>query len=249
MTILDQIACERREAVKQAKAHMPLERLAAQASARVHHSLAENLREFAGKCVIAEVKKASPSAGVIKEEFEPESIACSYIEWGAKGISVLTEPNHFMGSFADLIAVRQITDLPVLRKDFIVDSYQVTETAAWGADVMLLIVAMIDPLLLRDLYEEGREYGLDILVESHNQDELEIAMDLPEAILGINNRNLKTFEVSLDTSRQLAAQIPAERLSISESGIASQSEIHELANLGYRGFLIGESLLRGNFSF
>ena len=248
MTILDKIADERREAVERAKTTTPLAKLAAQASARVHHSLAEALREFPGKCIIAEVKKASPSAGVIREDFDPRSIAASYVESGAKGISVLTEPNHFMGSMEDLIAVRQMTDLPVLRKDFIVDSYQVTETAAWGADVMLLIVAMIDPILLRDLYEEGREQGLDILVESHNQEELEIAMELQEAILGVNNRNLKTFEVSLDTSKQLAELIPDDRLSISESGISDQDEISELAEMGYRGFLIGESLLRGRFA-
>ena len=247
MTILDTIAEERRNAVADQKRILPATELLELSKERTHHSLAENLLSFPGKCIIAEIKKASPSAGIIKEDFDPETIASSYIESGAKGISILTEPNHFKGSHEHLKTVRQMTDLPILRKDFIVDPYQVSETAAWGADVILLIVAMIDPILLKDLYQQADEIGLDVLVESHNSKELEIAMELPSAILGVNNRNLKTFDVSLDTSRQLASVIPADRLCISESGISSQNEISELADLGYRGFLIGEALLRGRF--
>jgi indole-3-glycerol phosphate synthase len=248
MTILDTIADERRAAVKQAEASIPLRELEDIAAGRTHHSLAENLQSFSGSCVIAEIKKASPSAGVIKEDFCPTDIATSYMESGARGISILTEPNHFQGSQEHLADVRKITELPILRKDFIVAPYQVIETAAWGADVMLLIVAMTDPVLLKELYDTGMDLGLEILVESHNHRELEVAMGLQNAILGVNNRNLKTFDVSLDTSRSLAAEIGSDRMSVAESGISSQSEIQELAELGYNGFLIGEALLRGKFN-
>ena len=248
MTILDTIADERRNAVAEQKKILPVTELLQLSEDRTHHSLADNLHSFSGKCIVAEIKRASPSAGIIKADFDPETIAASYIESGAKGISILTEPNHFKGSHEHLKKVRQMTDLPILRKDFIVDPYQIAETTAWGADVMLLIVAMIDPILLKDLYQQAVEVGLDVLVESHNAKELELAVTLPNAILGVNNRNLKTFDVSLDVSRELASMIPADRLTMSESGISSQKEISELADAGYDGFLIGEALLRGSFA-
>ena len=246
-TILDQIADERREAVAQAKAIVLESELMDLAEARPHQSLAEQLRGNKGKCVVAEVKKASPSAGVIRENFNPAEIAKSYEEHGAAGISVLTEPNHFLGSHEHLAAVRAVTDLPILRKDFIVDPYQVTETAAWGADVILLIVAMLEGGLIEDLYAQAVELGLDVLVESHNARELEFALSLPKAIIGVNNRDLKTLKTTLEPSRKLAKMIPEKRVSIAESGISSQEEISELAALGYNGFLIGESLLTGRF--
>ena len=218
------------------------------ASDRVHHSLAANLKQFSGKCVVAEIKKASPSAGVIRDDFDPESIARAYIESGAKGISILTEPNHFQGSPDYLKQVRAITDLPILRKDFIVDEYQVTETAAWGADVILLIVAMIEPALMHALYDKALTFGMDVLIESHDEHELELAAQLPEAILGVNNRNLKTLKTTLEPSRNLFKLIPDGRLSIAESGMSSQGQISELGELGYDGFLIGEALLKGQFA-
>ncbi len=248
MTILDKIAEERRRDVEKAKAAVPEGDLAALAEGRTCHSLTTALRSHSGSAVVAEIKKASPSAGIIKETFTPEAIAEQYISCGAKGISVLTEPRHFMGSPDHLAAVRRVTNLPILRKDFMVDTYQVLEAAAWGADVILIIAAMVDEALMRDLYDCALANRLEVLVESHNEAELERACGLPEAVLGVNNRDLKTLNTSLETSRRLAQMIPGDRLSMAESGISTREEISELAALGYDGFLIGESLLNGKLT-
>lgn len=247
MSILDKIADERRRAVLIAKQNVALSKLESEASSRSHHSLKQALKANKGTCIIAEIKKASPSAGIIKSEFEPVAIAKAHIQSGAKALSILTEPNYFLGSKNHLSGVRECTDVPILRKDFIIDPYQVAETAAWGADVILLIVALLDQSLLNDLYQQSLSLGLDVLVESHSQEELDAALGLPEAIIGINNRNLKTLKVDLEVSRLLAKNIPETRLSISESGISSATEILEMASLGYDGFLIGEALLKNKF--
>jgi indole-3-glycerol phosphate synthase len=248
MTILDQIADERRRDIEQAKAVLPERALIDAAHARKHHSLIAALKAHSGKCVIAEIKKASPSAGVITKDFDPCAIAAQYIKAGAGGLSILTEHRHFLGSEDHLKAVRKLTELPILRKDFIVDPYQVTEAAAWGADVILIIVAMLDRGTIQAVYDKALTLGLEVIAESHDAEELEMAAALPRAILGINNRNLKTLRTTLDTSRKLAGLIPAGRVSISESGISSQTQIDELAAMGYNGFLIGESILKGKFS-
>jgi indole-3-glycerol phosphate synthase len=248
MTILDKIAEERRSDVKKLKGSVAEADLIELAAGRTHHSLSGALSTRSGRAVVAEIKKASPSAGVIKDSFDPEAIARSYIDCGASGISVLTEPRHFMGSPEHLKAVRAATDLPILRKDFMVDPYQVLEAAAWGADVVLIIMAMLDSATIKDIYDCAASNGLEVLVESHNEAELEAAAGLPEAILGINNRDLKTLKTSLEPSRRLASLIPQDRLSMAESGISSMEEIAELASLGYDGFLIGESLLNGKLS-
>jgi indole-3-glycerol phosphate synthase len=244
MNILATIMAERRQAVADARRSVPLERLREQAAGRRHHSLAAALsRPAAQPRIIAEVKKASPSAGLLRPDYHPERIAARYARAGACGISVLTEPLHFLGEEAHLRAVRSSVDLPVLRKDFMCDPYQVIEAAAWGADVVLLILAALDPAATRALYEEARACGLDVLAETHTPDEVRRAIELEEAIIGVNSRDLKTLTTDLSVALDLAAVIPPDRLAVAESGIRTPADIRSLREAGYRGFLIGESLL------
>ncbi len=243
-TILDTIMIERREAVAEAKRRVCVEQLREEAAGRDHVSLVRALSAADRPAIIAETKKASPSAGLIRPIYDPGAIAAGYETAGACGVSVLTEPNHFLGSEADLRAVRSRVSIPVLRKDFMCDPYQVAEAAAWGADVILLIVAALDVALMQDLYAYAQDYGLEVLVESHTSEELEHALALPDAIIGVNSRNLKTLVTDLDVARDLAVMIPDERLSIAESGIRESSEVMDLAVRGYDGFLIGEALVR-----
>lgn len=206
-------------------------------------SLVERLAAGRG-CIVAEVKKASPSSGVLRGDYEPAAIAAGYERAGAAGISVLTEPRHFLGSNADLLAVRAAVSVPVLRKDFICHQRHVREAARLGADVVLLIVAGLDRNELRYLYFEAEQCGLETLAEIHEESELEAALELDNAIVGVNSRNLKTLKTDLNIARRIASGIPGGRLSIAESGIKSASEIKELSGLGYKGFLIGETFLR-----
>jgi indole-3-glycerol phosphate synthase len=194
--------------------------------------------------IIAEIKKASPSKGVLREDFEPAAIAREYEENGAAAISVLTDGPFFQGSLADLGAARQAVRLPALRKDFTLNEYHVVEAAANGADAVLLIAAILEEKQVRDLRELAGEWGMAALVEVHNQRELKIALDAGAEIVGVNNRNLKTFEVTLETSLQLAEHIPAGVLKISESGIHSRADIRRLTDAGFRAFLVGEHLLK-----
>lgn len=246
MNILQQIVAERRADVETTRRETPLEALREQASVRVHHSLAARLRKRGGTHIIAETKKASPSAGVLRPDYRPADIARLYDKAGACGVSVLTEPRHFLGSGDDLKQVRAVTDLPILRKEFIGDGYQIAEAAAWGADVVLLIAAALAESELRDLHACACEYGLEVLVESHTAEELDLALTLPDAIIGVNSRNLKTLKTNLAVVRVLANEIPADRVSIAESGIRTRADIDSLEQLGYNGFLIGESILSAN---
>lgn len=244
MNILEQIIGERRAAVKEAKKRVSLNSLAAQAKGRAHHSLSDSLRAKKGRpAIIAEIKKASLSAGLLKPDFDAGAIAALYAKAGASAISVLTEPKHFLGSEGDLRAARKAVSLPVLRKDFICDSYQLYEAAAWGADAVLLIVAALDSSLLKDLYLESRRLGLDVLVESHTSSELEAALELKDAMIGINSRDLKTLKTDLNSAADLARQIPAGRLAVAESGIRTRADIENLLSLGYSAFLVGEALM------
>ena len=243
MNILQSIMSERRADVEAARKRLPLSELRKLAVGRRHHSLATALAGGKGARVIAEIKKASPSAGLLQPDYQPAAIARAYEAAGAAGISVLTEPRHFQGSDQHLREVRQAVAIPVLRKDFICDVYQVYETAALGADVILLIVAALDARLLRTLYEEAIACRLDVLVESHTADELEQALALKKAILGINSRNLKTLKTDLSVARDLASLIPDGRIAVAESGIRARADIESLASVGYRGFLIGETLM------
>ena len=244
MDVLTKIMTERKAAVLNARAAVSEDKLQEAAALRVHHSLVDRLRSATATSIIAEVKKASPSAGVLRADYDPAGIAAGYADVGAVGISVLTEPNHFQGCEEHLRAVRAAVDVPVLRKDFICDVYQILEAAAWGADAVLLIAAALDRQEMLLLYREALALGLDVLAEVHSPEELERVIPLDQAIIGVNNRNLQTLETSLDTARRLSEQIPEDRLRIAESGIKTRADILDLEQFGYQGFLIGESLLR-----
>jgi len=195
--------------------------------------------------IIAEFKRRSPSKGIIREGTNPIEIARAYQAGGAVAMSVLTEEDYFAGSLDDLRQVKSTVDLPVLRKDFIVDEYQVYESAAAGTDAILLIVAALDDELLvrlRRLAED--ELQMDALVEVHTSEEMKRAAACGAKLIGVNNRDLRTFEVSLDTSLSLAREAPADAVLISESGLKSAADLQRLSEAGYRGFLIGETLMR-----
>jgi len=242
--VLGQIMAERRAAVAVARHAVSETVLARAAAQRVHHSLKARLRADDGTCIVAEMKKASPSAGLLRPDYDPAAIAQAYARNGAVGLSVLTEPLHFMGGEAHLRAVRAVTALPVLRKDFMCDPYQILEAAAWGADVVLLIAAALPDALMRALYGRALELGLEVLAEVHTEDELRRVLPLDEAVIGVNSRNLKTLKTDLAVAHRLAAAIPPERLSIAESGISGREQILDLEAAGYDGFLIGEALVR-----
>jgi indole-3-glycerol phosphate synthase len=196
--------------------------------------------------IIAEIKRASPSKGVISNQIDVSETARIYEESGACAISVLTEEKRFLGSLSDLEKVCQTVNLPVLRKDFIFDEFQIYQTKRAGANAVLLIVAILDEEKLKKLYEFAKSLNLDVLVEVHTEAELEIASKIGAKIIGINNRNLRTFNVSLDVSRNLIKQAPKDALMVSESGISKREEIIELRELGFSGFLIGETLMKSN---
>jgi indole-3-glycerol phosphate synthase len=244
MNVLESIMAERLADAREARRGQPLEELKRRSAARTHHSLADSLGAGGGSRIIAEVKRASPSAGILCPGYRPEAIAACYEKAGAAGVSVLTEPRHFQGRLEHLEAVREAVALPVLRKDFTGDVYQVWEAAAWGADVVLLIVAALDRGTLEELYATAVGCGLDVLVETHTREELEAALALDRAIVGVNSRNLKTLKTDLGAARELARHIPANRLSVAESGIRERADIEELEALGYSGFLVGETLMR-----
>jgi indole-3-glycerol phosphate synthase len=194
--------------------------------------------------VIAEIKKASPSAGLIRKDFDPEKIAREYQASGAAAISVITEVRHFQGGLEILASLRWGIKIPLLRKDFIVDPYQILEARHAGADAVLLITALLDSSSLKNLRNEAERYGMDVLVEVHNESELQKALDSGASIIGVNNRDLRTFEVSLDTALRIAPLLPSNVIAVAESGIRTSDDIHKLVNAGYRGFLVGEQLMR-----
>jgi indole-3-glycerol phosphate synthase len=246
--ILARILEVKRAEVAQAKAHEPWAALRARAEAR------GDLRDFeaalrgrirvTGAAVIAEVKRASPSRGLLRENFDPVQIGLSYAKGGAACLSVLTDRHFFQGAPADLHEARKASGLPALRKDFIVDEYQLGESRAWGADCILLIVAALDRVQLRDLEQSARAFGLAVLVEVHDAAELERALDLQTALIGINNRDLKSFEVSLQTTLDLLPRIGPERLVVAESGILQREDVQRLRSAGVSAFLVGEAFMR-----
>lgn len=249
MDFLSEIIEKKRLRIEAAKSVVPpAQMLANAAKTRVRatpHTLLSALIHNEGINIIAEFKRRSPSKGIIRADAEPATIARDYQSGGAVGISVLTEEDFFAGSMKDLRSVKEAVDLPVLRKDFIVDEYQIYEAAAAEADAILLIVAALDdPLLtcLRQLTED--ELGMDALVEVHTASEMRRAVSCGATLVGVNNRNLSTFEVSLETSVELSGIAPRDSVLISESGLHSASDLHRLREVGYRGFLIGESLMR-----
>jgi indole-3-glycerol phosphate synthase len=194
--------------------------------------------------VIAELKKASPSAGLLRPDFDPLKLGRELEDAGAAALSVVTEPRYFQGTLEHIAALRWSVGVPILRKDFIVDSYQVLEARHAGADSVLLIAALLDDRLLRRLREETEALGMEALVEVHSADELGRALRSGATIVGVNNRDLRTLQISLDVSFELAKQFPREILAISESGIRTADDIRRLSDAGYRGFLVGEQLMR-----
>ena len=194
--------------------------------------------------VIAEIKKASPSKGILRDPFEPVEIAKEYAQHGATCLSVLTDRDFFQGSHEYLQAVREAVDLPVIRKDFIVDDYQVYEARAIGADCILLIAAAIGDAQMYELTQTALQLGMDVLVEVHNEVELERALRLPLPLIGINNRNLHTFEVSLDTTLKMLDKIPDDRLVVTESGILSAEDVKTMQAHQVNAFLVGEAFMR-----
>lgn len=200
--------------------------------------------ERAAPAVIAEAKKASPSKGLLAESYDPAAIARAYERGGAAALSVLTDEKFFEGSLDDLRAARAAVSLPVLRKDFIIDEFQILEAAAHGADAVLLIAAILDARQMRDFREVAAGHGMAALVEVHDAGELERAIDSGADLIGVNNRDLRTFQVTLETSLRLAERMPAGALAVSESGIHSRADIDRLAGAGYRAFLVGEHLMK-----
>ncbi|HVA17898.1 MAG TPA: indole-3-glycerol phosphate synthase TrpC [Candidatus Dormibacteraeota bacterium] len=196
-----------------------------------------------GLNVIAELKKASPSRGLLRADYQPAMVAPTLEAAGAVALSVLTEEEFFQGSLRDLKEVSKVTKIPILRKDFIVDPWQVWETRAAGADAFLLIVTILDDGTLRELLELGRALKMEALVEVHSRDELKRAADIGAKIIGVNNRDLKTFEVRLETSLELVQEIPDECIAVSESGIRAHGDLESLRGAGFDAFLVGEHLM------
>lgn len=246
--ILDKIVAVKREEIAAAKAQKPLAAVRFDAESRVlTRDFVGALRQkiAAGKpAVIAEVKKASPSKGVLRADFIPADIAQSYAEYGAACLSVLTDRQFFQGTTDYLKQARASCSLPVLRKDFMVDPYQVYEARVMGADCILLIAACLDDQQMQDMEMLARSLDMAVLVEVHDAAELERALKLKTPLIGVNNRNLKTFEVSLDTTISLKAQVPADRLLITESGIAAPADVQRMRAAGIQAFLVGEAFMR-----
>ncbi|MEP1766502.1 MAG: indole-3-glycerol phosphate synthase TrpC [Sulfitobacter sp.] len=246
-TILDKIKAYKLTEIEADKAAMPLAEVeAAVAAAPPVRPFADALHSAAIEDygLIAEIKKASPSKGLIREDFKPAELAAAYAEGGATCLSVLTDTPSFQGDKQFLIDARAACDLPVLRKDFMYDTYQVAEARSMGADCILIIMASVSDAQAAELEDAATHYGMDALIETHNAEELERALLLKSRMIGINNRNLNTFETSLDVTRSLSKQIPGERMIVCESGLNTAKDLADMARYGARTFLIGESLMR-----
>lgn len=251
--ILEKITEKKRRDVEEQKSHLPLSMLVNQlertakepsASPRGFRNALKSCVNASRPAVIAEIKKASPSKGVIRAEFDVVDIARSYEIHGASCLSVLTEKHFFQGSDEYLILAREATRLPVLRKDFIVDLWQISESRLLGADCVLLIVSALTDRELKDFYRFSRELNMDALIEVHDETELDRALLLDPDLLGVNNRNLRTFETDLDTTLNLLDQIPETCLTVTESGIYSREDVQRMLANGVYSFLVGESFMR-----
>ncbi|NPV70778.1 MAG: indole-3-glycerol phosphate synthase TrpC [Firmicutes bacterium] len=247
--IIDEIVARKRERLDQAKRRAPLEELMTKVEAlpgtgRREPAFRKALLSAFRPALIAEVKRASPSRGLIREDFDPAAIACAYREGGAAAISVLTEEDFFRGSPSHLMEVKGCAGLPVLRKDFILEEYQLYESRLMGADAILLIASVLNERDLRRFAEVGSEIGLECLVEVHTGEELEVALAAGSNLVGINNRDLRSFETDLKTTEILIRHIPPGTVVVSESGINSRADVVRLADAGVHAVLVGESLMR-----
>ena len=248
--ILDKILAVKAEEIAKAKKTLDA------AAARRQAEAAAKPRDFIGAlrakitaglpAVIAEIKKASPSKGVLRERFDPAAIARSYARHGAACLSVLTDERFFQGRAEDLSIARAACDLPALRKDFVIDPYQVYESRAMGADCILLIVAALEPAQMRGLEAVAASLGMAVLAEVHGRAELDLALELATPLIGINNRDLRSFETRLETTLGLAPRISAPRIAVSESGILSAEHVAQLRQAGVQGFLVGEAFMRAD---
>jgi indole-3-glycerol phosphate synthase len=244
-TILDEIVAYTREFVAESKRRISFEALKEQAAASSdERCFMRALQEADGIALIAEVKKASPSKGLIRPDFDPVEIAATYEANGARAVSVLTDERYFKGSACALTQVRQAVDLPILRKDFTVDPYQVYEARAIGADAVLLIVSILSADQLKDYIGLAHSLNLDALVEVHTEDELETALSAEAQIVGINNRDLRTFQTDLSVTEHLIGQMPEDVIAVSESGIHTREDVLRLQKAGADAILVGESLMR-----
>ena len=248
MNILDEIVLKTKSKLEEKKQKLPLEEL----SSKIDF---ENLKETNFKkslqnkaeAIIAEIKKSSPSAGIISNNFDPVSKSKEYESFGASALSILTEEDYFLGNNQYLIDVKAITSLPILRKDFIVDEYQIYESKLIGADCILLIASILNDKELKNFSETAEKLKLDYIIEVHNEEELQRAQHFSNAIIGVNNRNLKTFDVDINNSVELKKIFEGENFFIAESGIKSKKDIEYLQQHNINVFLIGESLMKGDF--
>lgn len=244
-SVLEKIVATKREEVRKRRAAVPMDALPEREDSirGFRSALAAKLAE-GHPAVIAEIKKASPSKGLIRADFDPVAIATSYERGGAACLSCLTDEHYFQGHDEYLKAARQATQLPVLRKDFVIDAYQVAEAYALGADCILLIAAILDSSALADLYVQAQEMGLDVLIEVHDEKECEQALSLAPPLLGINNRDLHDFSVSLQTTLDLLPSIPPGTLLVTESGIQTTKDVRTMQSAGVNAFLVGEAFMR-----